>query len=170
MTAEPFSDAVMGGARDISTMSTVTLIGTQLAAEGTEFVYQGESSACEGCPYRGQCLNLTEGRRYRVTGVRDGTQALDCAVHADASVRAVEVEPASVSANVASRGAYAGSRASLEGPCPHVDCPSHELCEPLGADFDEEYRIAEVHGDPPHEVCHLDRDLTTVTFEAPDVE
>ena len=149
-------------------MSTVTLIGTRLAAEGTEFVYQGESSACEGCPYREQCLNLTEGRRYRVTGVRDGTQALDCAVHADASVRAVEVEPASVTANVASRGAYAGSRASLEGPCPHVDCPSHELCEPLGADFDEEYRIAEVHGDPPHEVCHLDRDLSTVTFEPQD--
>lgn len=160
----------MSGARAISTMSTVTLIGTRLAAEGTEFVYQGESSACEGCPYRGQCLNLTEGRRYRVTGVRDGTQALDCAVHADASVRAVEVEPASVTANVASRGAYAGSRASLEGSCPHVDCPSHELCEPLGADFDEEYRIAEVQADPPHEVCHLDRDLTTVTFEAPDGE
>ncbi|WP_277552807.1 UPF0179 family protein [Halobaculum limi] len=149
-------------------MPTVTLIGTRLAEEGTEFVFQGEASACAGCPYRTQCLNLTEGNRYRVTDVRDGTQRLDCAVHADGSVRAVEVEPAPITANVASRGAYAGSRAKLEGPCPHVDCPSHELCEPLGADFDEEYRIAEVHGDPPHEVCYLDRTLTKVTLEPED--
>ncbi|UIO98748.1 UPF0179 family protein [Halobaculum sp. CBA1158] len=149
-------------------MTTVTLVGTALATEGTEFVYGGEASACEGCPYRDQCLNLVEGRRYRVTAVRDGTQTLDCAVHADASVRAVEVEPATIKANVASRRAYAGSGVSLEGPCPHVDCPSHELCEPLGADFDEQYRIASVDGDPPHETCHLDRDLTTVTFEPSD--
>lgn len=149
-------------------MAGVTLIGTALAAEGTEFVYEGEASGCEGCPYRGQCLNLVEGRRYRVTGVRDGTQRLDCAVHADGSVRAVEVEPAAVSANVPSRTAYAGSSASLEGPCPHVECPSHGLCEPAGAGFDDEYRIAEVHGDPPHDVCHLGRDLTHVTFEPED--
>ena len=151
-----------------SCMSTVTLIGTALAEQGTEFVYRGEASGCEGCPYRGQCLNLTEGRRYRVTDVRDGTQALDCEVHANGSVRAVEVEPATIVANVASRGAYAGSSTELEGPCPHVDCPSHELCEPLGAGFDEEYRIASVDGDPPHEACHLDRTLTTVTFEPTD--
>jgi len=151
-------------------MSTVTLVGTALAQQGTEFVYRGEASDCEGCPYRGQCLNLAEGTRYRVTDVRDGTQALDCAVHANGSVRAVEVETATIAANVASRGAYAGSSSKLEGPCPHVDCPSHELCEPLGADFDEEYRIASVDGDPPHEVCHLDRNLTTVTFESSDGE
>ncbi len=144
-------------------MSQVTLVGVRLATEGTEFVYGGESAACEGCPYRDQCLNLTEGRRYRVTDVRDDTQVLDCAVH-DTGVRAVEVEPAPVTANVASRQAYAGSKASLEGPCPHVDCPSHPYCEPLGADFQTEYRIEEVKGDPPHEVCHLDRELTLVEF------
>ncbi|MFQ3319680.1 MAG: hypothetical protein ACI80F_001752, partial [Natronomonas sp.] len=42
-------------------MPTVTLIGERLAEVGTEFVYGGESTACEGCPYREQCLNLTEG-------------------------------------------------------------------------------------------------------------
>ena len=52
-------------------MSKVTLIGETLAEVGTEFVYGGESAACDGCPYREQCLNLTVGRRYRVTSVRD---------------------------------------------------------------------------------------------------
>lgn len=148
-------------------MSTVTLIGEHLAETGTEFVYGGESNACEGCPYREQCLNLTEGRRYRVTELRD-SGTLECAVHAS-GVTAVEVEPAPVLANVASKSAYAGSKASLCGPCPYTECPSHEFCEPAGASFDREHQIAEVVGDPPHEHCMLDRDLTLVEF-APDGE
>ena len=97
-------------------MSKVTLIGERLAETGAEFVYGGESEACAGCPYRGQCLNLTEGRRYRVTGIRD-SGTLECAVHAS-GVTAVEVEPAPVLANVSSNAAYAGSKVTLEGPCP----------------------------------------------------
>jgi hypothetical protein len=147
-------------------MSRVTLIGTRIADVGREFVYQGESPACEGCPYRGQCLNLTEGRRYRVTGVRENAQTLECAVHDD-GVRAVEVEPAAVPATVASNRAYAGNKTALEGPCPHTECPSHQYCVPAGAEFDTEYRIAEVVGDPPHDYCALDRELTLVEFAPP---
>lgn len=146
-------------------MSTVTLIGTRLAEVGTEFVYQGEAPACEGCPYRAQCLNLSEGRKYRVTAVRDGAQRLECGVHDD-GVRAVEVEPAPVLANVPSQGAFAGSKAQLAGPCPYTDCPSHVYCEPDGAAFDEEYQITEVVGDPPHDYCMLERELTLVEFSA----
>ncbi|CAI49794.1 UPF0179 family protein [Natronomonas pharaonis DSM 2160] len=145
-------------------MSTVTLLGERLAEVGTEFVYGGETDACEGCPYREQCLNLTEGRRYRVTGVRD-SGTLECAVH-DTGVTAVEVEPAPVLANVDANAAYAGSKASLVGPCPYTECPSHEFCEPDGADFDEEYQITEVVGDPPHDYCMLDRELQLVQFAA----
>jgi hypothetical protein len=148
-------------------MSKVTLVGTRLAEAGREFVYQGESAACEGCPYRNQCLNLTEGVRYEVEGVRDNAQTLDCAVH-DTGVRAVDVRPVSVPANVPSKGAYAGSKASLAGPCPHTECPSHQYCVPDGADFDREYRITQVLGDPPHEVCPMDRDLTLVEFAPAD--
>ncbi|PSP80060.1 hypothetical protein BRC81_02360 [Halobacteriales archaeon QS_1_68_20] len=143
-------------------MSTVTLIGARLASEGTEFVYGGEAPGCEGCPYRDQCLNLSEGVKYRVTDVRDG-QLLDCAVH-DQGVRAVEVEPAPVRANVPERTAFAGSKAELAGPCPHTECPSHEFCVPDGADFDREYQIDEVVGEPPHDHCALGRDLTLVEF------
>jgi uncharacterized protein (UPF0179 family) len=145
-------------------MAQITLIGERLAAVGEEFVYGGEASACEGCPYRGQCLNLEEGRRYRITGVRD-SGTLECAVH-DTGVTAVEVEPAPVLANVPANAAYAGSKAELAGPCPYTECPSHEYCEPAGAAFDEEHQIAEVVGDPPHDFCMLDRDLKLVEFAA----
>jgi uncharacterized protein (UPF0179 family) len=147
-------------------MTTVTLVGTRLADVGQEFVYRGESSDCSGCPYRDQCLNLTTGRRYQISEVRESGQTLDCAVHEE-GVRAVEVEPASIKANVPTKGAYAGSKASLAGPCPHTECPSHEYCEPMGAEFDEEYRIDEIVGDPPHDHCMLDRALTLVEFDAP---
>ena len=147
-------------------MSQVTLVGSRLATEGQEFVYEGESTACEGCPYRQQCLNLSEGTRYRVVDVRENAQTLDCAVH-DVGVRAVEVEPASITVNVASKGAYAGSKAKLPGPCPHTECPSHPYCVPDGAEFDTEYRIQSVHGDPPHDFCLLDRSLTLVEIEPP---
>lgn len=146
---------------------SLTLVGTRLATEGREFVYRGEAAGCEGCPYRKQCLNLDEGTRYSITTVRDGGEVLDCAVH-DGGVLAVEVEPTTVEANVPSKGAYAGSRVRLAGSCPHTDCPSHDLCEPLGADMDEEYRIVEIHGDPPHETCHLNRSLTKVTLAPTD--
>ena len=147
-------------------MPTVTLVGERLADPGREFVFEGEASGCEGCPYRSQCLNLTEGVRYRITSVRENARTLECALH-DVGVRAVEVEPANVPVNVPSQSAYAGSRADLAGDCPHTECPSHPYCVPDGADFDREYRIVEVLGDPPHDYCQLDRDLTAVEFAPP---
>ncbi|MDY6780694.1 MAG: UPF0179 family protein, partial [Halobacteria archaeon] len=69
----------------------ITLIGTTVAESGKEFVYEGETEACEGCPHSGNCLNLDEGIRYRITDVREGGQNLDCAIHDERSVRAVEV-------------------------------------------------------------------------------
>jgi uncharacterized protein (UPF0179 family) len=145
-------------------MGTLTLIGTRLATEGEEFVYRGETSACEGCPYRDQCLNLTEGRRYRVTSLRENASTLDCGVH-DSGVTAVEVEPTGMKANVPSANAYSGGKSTLGGDCPHTGCPSHEYCVPVGASQDTEYRIASVEGEPPHDHCRLDRDLTLVELE-----
>ena len=148
-------------------MGTVTLLGSTLAEPGEEFVYRGESSDCEGCPYRNQCLNLTPGRRYQVTTIREGASTLDCDVH-HSGVRAVEVEPVAIQANVPSDSALVGNKARLAGPCPHSSCPSHEFCIPDGVSLDEEYRIAAVLDEPPHDTCQLDRDLTLVEFEAPE--
>ncbi len=148
-------------------MSTVTLVGTRLAEPGTEFVYQGEADGCAGCPYRSQCLNLSTDTKYRITSVRENAQTLECAMH-DGGVRAVEVEPVSVRANIHGKGAFAGSKTTLSGPCPYVECPSHEFCEPDGVEFDEEYRIRKIIGEPPHDVCHLDRSLELVELDVGD--
>jgi len=140
-------------------MSTVTLIGTRLAESGQEFVYRGSSPSCDGCPYQNQCLNLDEDIKYRVVDTRDNAQKLECQVH-DQGVRAVEVEPAPIRANIYAKNAYAGSRVQLPGSCPYTECPSHQYCEPEAGSFDRDYKISEIIGDPPHEDCRIDRDLT----------
>lgn len=145
-------------------MTEVTLIGEHIAEPGQEFVFAGEASGCEECPYRRQCLNLESGRSYRITSVREGAQALPCAVHAG-DVVAVEVEPVSVTVNVPDRQALSGNKTRLAGDCPYVECPSHRYCVPDGLSMDVEYRIREVQGDPPHETCAMDRDLTQVVVE-----
>ena len=145
-------------------MAHVTLVSERLAEPGREFVYHGPAEGCTGCPYRTQCLNLTEGRRYVITERREGAQRLPCAVHED-DVIAVEVEPATVDVNVASANALAGNKTTLAGPCPHLECPSHEYCVPDGIEFDQEFRIRAIMGEPPHEVCHLDRDLSFVEVD-----
>ena len=142
-------------------MTEVTLIGERLAEPGREFVYHGPADACTGCPYRSQCLNLTEGRRYRITARREHAQRLPCGAHED-DVVAVEVAPAELTVNVPTARAMAGNKTGLAGPCPHFDCPSHSFCEPDGLQLDEEQHIMEVLGEPPHDVCHLGRDLTMV--------
>ena len=145
-------------------MGQITLIGEGLATAGREFVYHGAAEGCEGCPYRDQCLNLEEGRRYRVVDRREHAQTLPCAVHED-DVIAVEVELTTVTTNVPTNQALAGNKTTLAGPCPHIECPSHSYCVPDGIEFDTEYRINEIHGEPPHEVCHLDRELTHVEMD-----
>lgn len=142
-------------------MGEVTLIGEGIAEPGREFVYEGEAESCADCPYRRQCLNLEPDRRYRINEVREDAQSLPCGVHED-DVIAVEVEEVPVTINVPTRQALSGNRTGLVGACPHVSCPSHEYCVPGGNGFDQEYRIIEVRGDPPHESCALDRDLTQV--------
>ncbi|UWG48423.1 putative metal binding protein [Halanaeroarchaeum sp. HSR-CO] len=146
---------------------SLTLVGTRLAETDTSFVYRGEAPACADCPYRKQCLNLEKGVRYTVTDVRDGGQELECAVH-DGGVLAVEVERVPFEANVPAKGAFSGSKITLAGPCPHTECPSHALCEPMGADFDREYRIEKTLGDPPHDYCALDRELERVELGPPE--
>lgn len=146
---------------------TLTLLGSRLADEGTEFVYRGASPDCDGCPFRQQCLTLEAGVRYEVSDVRDGGQVLECAVHDDGVV-AVEVEPTTFEANVTATNAYSGSKVSLPGPCPHTNCPSHSLCEPLGGEFEGEYRIETTLGEPPHDYCALDRELELVELAPSD--
>ena len=57
----------------------VTLVGTVLAKQGVEFIYEGEVAECDTCKVKKACNNLQKGRKYRIVSVR--TTHHECAVH-----------------------------------------------------------------------------------------
>jgi len=121
---------------------TITLIGSKLAKEGTQFIYKGAAVECEKCKLKNVCLNLEKNKKYRVVAIRNGNDH-ECQLH-DTSVRAVEVVPCPVIVSIESRKVFNGSRIVFEEPkCP-ASCVSFELCHPAGLVSGDRYTIAEV--------------------------
>lgn len=48
--------------------SKVTLIGTELAKPGLEFIYEGQLPDCESCPLKKACNNLRQGKNTGLSG------------------------------------------------------------------------------------------------------
>ncbi|MFB6284317.1 MAG: UPF0179 family protein [Halobacteria archaeon] len=146
----------------------ITLVGTSIAEVGMEFIYTGETEACQGCPHRENCLNLKEDVRYRVMNVRDKGQELDCRIHEDGSVKAVEVAESPVLAQVESKKAFEGSNVTIqEDACDKKQCPAYKFCVPDGFDYGENYEIKEIVGDNPVK-CHYDKSLKLVELAKDD--
>jgi hypothetical protein len=121
----------------------VTLIGSELAHSGIEFVYMGSAPDCAGCSVARACNNLKVGRRYRIVGIR--TTRHSCSVHHNGACAVEVVEsplPALVSADMAIRN----SRIRYEPPCSREECKSFPLCQPDGIVGGEAYVVSSVMG------------------------
>ena len=125
--------------------SKITLAGKNLAIEGMEFIYEGESPACEGCKLHKVCHNLRPRRRYRIVNVRTNTLH-SCNVHNEGAYT-VEVVVAPIKSAVPLERAILHSRVTFETNCTETGCPNFSLCNPEGAIEDEGYHIEEVFGD-----------------------
>jgi uncharacterized protein (UPF0179 family) len=136
----------------------VTLIGTVLARQGVEFVYEGEAAACETCKVKKACHNLQKGRRYRIVTVR--TTHHDCPVHVNGAT-AVEVMEAPITALISADRAITNSKIRFEISCSKTDCRSYELCHPDGILDGEKYVVADVLGNAP-DICEKGRALKLV--------
>lgn len=121
---------------------TITLIGSRLAAPGNEFIYRGPAADCEKCKLKNICLNLDKNKKYRVTGVRNGSE-LECALH-DTGVKAVEVVACPIITVMESRKAFNGSKMTYEAPDCDKSCECFALCHPEGLATGEKYTICEV--------------------------
>ncbi len=140
------------------TKQKVTLIGSILARQGLEFVYEGMAPECSSCSVAKACGNLKAGRRYRITGVRAATHP--CAVH-EGGATAVEVEEAAVQALLSAEMAIRNSRIRFEASCNREDCGSYPLCCPDGVITGESYIVSTVIG-TPDDPCRKGRTLKLV--------
>lgn len=144
---------------------TITLIGKRLAEKDVEFVYRGPTEECEPCKLHKSCLNLEEGRRYRVISVRRSAEH-DCLLH-DGSVRAVEVELAPVLATLEAKKAIKGSTVIYRPVECDEDCENVDLCTPMGAVERRKYVITRVLQNSPIK-CHRDLSLKPVELRTED--
>lgn len=128
----------------------VTLIGIRMAKPGTEFIFRGKSRDCNGCKIKNTCMNLDEGGRYKVVGVRDAP-SLECSIH-DGGVQAVEVIEAPWTAIIESRKAFNGSTVMFEIiKCDEEECRLKRLCQNPGPVPGQKYTIIRIVGEPEEE-------------------
>jgi uncharacterized protein (UPF0179 family) len=140
------------------TKPKVTLIGTELANTGVEFIYEGQLPECEGCKVIKACNNLQAGKRYRIVGIRPARHA--CVVHLNGTC-AVEVVESPVPALIAPEMAIKNTRIRYEYGCNRDECSSYTLCHPDGIVPGEKYVVTEVLGSAP-DICERGRTLTLV--------
>jgi uncharacterized protein (UPF0179 family) len=93
------------------TKTKVTLVGTVLAKQGVEFIYEGEIAACDSCKVKKACNNLQKGRKYRIVSVR--TTHHECAVHLNGAT-AVEVTDAPITILITPEMAIVNSKNTPE--------------------------------------------------------
>lgn len=111
--------------------TTITLIGSRLAKEGMDFIFEGESNECNRCKLKNTCLNLEKGRRYKVVKIKTPS-VHECFLH-DGGVIAVEVVKSPVVALLDSRKAIKGAKISYEPPkCKEIPDDLYDLFFPQG--------------------------------------
>ena len=138
----------------------VTLIGTGLAKQGLEFVYEGPIDECRPCSLKKACNNLKEGKRYRIVNVRPAKH--DCLVHRNGTC-AVEVVESPIAALLNAEMVIKNSRIRYEYTCTKEDCKSYSLCHPDGIIEGEKYVVVEVVGNAPNP-CEKGRTLQLVNL------
>ncbi len=123
----------------------ITLIGTQLAKEGMEFIFEREAPECDKCKLKNTCLDLERGRKYRITKVRSD-KLQECFVHEEGAF-VVEVEMAPIVAAIDSKNAVKGASIRYKAPnCETKDPAIYELCHPAGLKDGDKCTITDTFG------------------------
>jgi uncharacterized protein (UPF0179 family) len=139
----------------------VTLVGTVLAKQGVEFIYEGETADCNSCKVKKACNNLQVGRKYRIVSVRSTHH--ECMVHLDGAT-AVEVMEAPVTALINADMAIVNSKIKVDLSCNKSDCRSYPLCRPDGVVDGEKYIVTDVLGNAS-DICPKGRALKLVDIK-----
>jgi len=144
--------------RMVDAKTKVTLVGTVLAKQGTEFIYEGETAECETCKVKKACNNLIIGRKYRIVSVRSTHH--ECVIHLNGAT-AVEVMEAPITVLINADMAIVNSKIKIDLSCNKSDCRSYSLCRPDGVMDGEKYVVTDVLGNTS-DICAKGRALKLV--------
>ena len=140
----------------------ITLIGTELAKVGKEFLFLGPADECENCRFKSSCIgNLEENRKYVVTDVKDNEQK--CPLHAEGKVIPVEVDRAKIDILTTSKNIFEGSTFTYNAPDCDENCEFHDLCFPEGLVENDKCIVLENEGKHKEE-CRKGYKLNRLTL------
>lgn len=110
----------------------ITLIGKDIAKEGTSFVFYGPAEECLSCRFKSSCVDSLEvGRKYNIVEVRDVEQK--CPIHDEGKVKVVIVENAESTILTNPKRVFEGSKFAFKSlDCDNEDCDYRDLCFPEG--------------------------------------
>lgn len=108
----------------------ITLLDSEHAKVGYEFVHYGEAEECKKCNLINVCIeNLEKGRKYKVIDLREYEHK--CKIYEKVCV--VEVEEPETLAAIDSRKAFIGARVLYSSiACSQIFCPNSKYCNPEG--------------------------------------
>ncbi|MFQ6136074.1 MAG: UPF0179 family protein [Candidatus Hydrothermarchaeales archaeon] len=108
----------------------ITLIDTERAKPGYQFIHYGVAEECEDCDFKIVCIdNLEEGRRYEITGLKDLEH--ECNIYG--KVKVVEVRESDLLAAINPKYAFIGSSIHFTPiECDDVFCENFGYCTPEG--------------------------------------
>lgn len=140
----------------------ITLIGKDLAKKELDFIFYGPAEECKSCRFKSSCVDsLDEGRKYRITDVRDNEQK--CPIHDGNRVVPVEVERAPINLLTPSRNVFEGSTFQYTPIDCDEDCEFKEYCIPEGLMENDKCIIIESNG-KHREKCKKGYRLNNITL------
>jgi uncharacterized protein len=124
-------------------MVIVTLVGEDLAVEGTEFTYLGANTECRNCQLKTVCFNLKSGRSYKITKLRDKRH--NCAVH-EGQVVVVEVEEQPITGMIDREATEGTSMPLRKVACRRLSCSYLDVCTNPAVQPGRSYQVQKNHG------------------------
>jgi uncharacterized protein (UPF0179 family) len=141
----------------------ITLIGTNLAQKGLEFVHCGGAPSCVKCRFKNTCIDtLEEGRIYQITEVKDTQHP--CPLHEGGKVKVVVVEKSPIKVLIDSKIAFEGSNILFNPVECDNGCIEKDLFKPEGLFEGDRCKIVKNLGKSQMK-CSDGMDLSLVLLE-----
>ncbi|MEF8880144.1 MAG: UPF0179 family protein [Candidatus Thermoplasmatota archaeon] len=123
-------------------MAHVTLIGKKIAEKNLIFRYLGPQSDCKNCKLKNVCFNLKQGRRYKITNVRNKKH--NCNIH-EGNVAVVEVEEQPILTAIDKKITEGTTTKIKEKECNNIGCQNYPLCFNIAISKDKKYKVKKTH-------------------------
>ncbi|MCL4334956.1 MAG: UPF0179 family protein [Candidatus Thermoplasmatota archaeon] len=125
-------------------MAKISLIGVDLAREGSEFTFVEPLTECSSCRIRNVCFSLEPGTKYRITKIREKQHP--CLIFNKNKVATIEVEQVenylNIPEGVKLQEGSAIKPTSLH--CEYITCPNVETCNLIHMREGQKFKIQNI--------------------------